>query len=73
MPEISDLQKLLCISRSELGKITLDNVFRERDSLNTLIVEAINKAAEAWGIACLRYEISKLQSHTFLLDSNASL
>ena len=44
-------------SRSELGKIQLDNVFRERESLNIAIVESINKASECWGITCLRYEI----------------
>ena len=55
------------IYRSELGKITLDNVFRERESLNICIVEAINKASEAWGIACLRYEISKLHGFIFFL------
>ena len=45
--------------RSELGQISLDKVFRERESLNTGIVDAINKASEAWGITCLRYEIRK--------------
>lgn len=45
--------------RSELGKITLDNVFRERENLNVNIVASINKASEAWGITCLRYEIRK--------------
>ncbi|CAI6004012.1 unnamed protein product, partial [Closterium sp. NIES-64] len=43
--------------RSELGKITLDNTFEERDILNTNIVRAINEAGQAWGIECLRYEI----------------
>uniref|UniRef100_A0A2P2I1H1 Stomatin-like protein 2 n=1 Tax=Hirondellea gigas TaxID=1518452 RepID=A0A2P2I1H1_9CRUS len=43
--------------RSEIGKISLDFVFRERESLNVAIVHAINKAADAWGITCLRYEI----------------
>ncbi|CAG0891627.1 unnamed protein product, partial [Darwinula stevensoni] len=46
---------------SELGKIPLDYVFRERESLNIGIVEAINKASEAWGIACLRYEIRDIK------------
>jgi regulator of protease activity HflC (stomatin/prohibitin superfamily) len=40
--------------RSEIGKISLDTLFRERELLNTGIVEAINKAAKAWGIDCLR-------------------
>ncbi|KAL9371991.1 hypothetical protein Peur_034235 [Populus x canadensis] len=43
--------------RSELGKITLDKTFEERDTLNEKIVEAINVAATDWGLRCLRYEI----------------
>lgn len=43
--------------RSEIGKIALDSVFRERESLNIAIVDSINKAANSWGITCLRYEI----------------
>lgn len=53
--------------RSELGKIPLDNVFREREGLNVCIVESINKASEAWGIACLRYEIRKANWRNFLI------
>lgn len=43
--------------RSELGKITLDKTFEERESLNQSIVESINQASAAWGISCMRYEI----------------
>jgi len=43
--------------RSEIGKIPLDTVFRERESLNTNIVQQINIAADSWGIDCKRYEI----------------
>ncbi|KAL3524495.1 hypothetical protein ACH5RR_017329 [Cinchona calisaya] len=43
--------------RSELGKITLDKTFEERDALNEKIVIAINEAAKDWGLKCLRYEI----------------
>ena len=43
--------------RSELGKITLDSVFSERDTLNANIVAAIQSAAEVWGLEVLRYEI----------------
>ncbi|KAJ7959475.1 stomatin-like protein 2, mitochondrial [Quillaja saponaria] len=43
--------------RSELGKITLDKTFEERDALNEKIVEAISVAAKSWGLECLRYEI----------------
>lgn len=51
--------KVCYYCRSEIGKISLDNVFRERESLNVGIVASINKASEAWGITCLRYEIRK--------------
>ncbi len=47
--------------RSELGKIELDIVFKERELLNIAIVESINKAAKAWGIDCLRYEIKDVK------------
>ena len=47
--------------RSEIGKIDMDVVFKERESLNVEIVQAINKAAEAWGIQCLRYEIRDIK------------
>ncbi|KAL2550902.1 SPFH/Band 7/PHB domain-containing membrane-associated protein family [Forsythia ovata] len=43
--------------RSELGKITLDKTFEERDTLNEKIVISINYAAKDWGLKCLRYEI----------------
>ena len=43
--------------RSELGRMKLDETFQERDMLNESIVKAINKAAEPWGLTCLRYEI----------------
>uniref|UniRef100_A0A8C0HFY1 Stomatin like 2 n=1 Tax=Buteo japonicus TaxID=224669 RepID=A0A8C0HFY1_9AVES len=46
--------------RSELGKLSLDRVFRERESLNASIVDAINQASDCWGIRCLRYEIKDI-------------
>jgi regulator of protease activity HflC (stomatin/prohibitin superfamily) len=45
---------------SELGKITLDKTFEEREALNLAIVASINGAAEAWGLQCLRYEIKDI-------------
>merc|ERR1719209_2334943 len=47
--------------RSEIGKINLDTLFRERDNLNRGIVTAINTASEAWGIDCMRYEIRDIR------------
>lgn len=46
--------------RSEIGKLTLDKTFEERETLNANIVTAINQAAESWGIQCMRYEIKNI-------------
>lgn len=43
--------------RAEIGQMTLDRTLAERAHLNANIVDAINGAAEDWGIRCLRYEI----------------
>ena len=47
--------------RSEVGKIPLDETFEEREALNAKMVEAVNQAALAWGIQCLRYEIKDIK------------
>lgn len=46
--------------RAEIGKMTLDQTFEEREKLNANIVHAINHAAETWGIQCMRYEIKNI-------------
>ncbi|KAL5719278.1 hypothetical protein ACHQM5_012079 [Ranunculus cassubicifolius] len=43
--------------RSELGKRTLDDTFKERARLNENIMEVINESTKDWGLQCLRYEI----------------
>ncbi|XP_011497830.1 PREDICTED: stomatin-like protein 2, mitochondrial [Ceratosolen solmsi marchali] len=60
-PEFAIIQLAQTTMRSELGKISLDKVFQEREGLNVSIVESINKASEAWGISCLRYEIRDIK------------
>ncbi|XP_073511175.1 stomatin-like protein 2, mitochondrial [Phyllobates terribilis] len=59
-PEYAVTQLAQTTMRSELGKLTLDKVFRERESLNSNIVDAINQASDYWGIKCLRYEIKDI-------------
>lgn len=60
-PEFAITQLAQTTMRSEIGKITLDTLFRERDNLNTAIVIAINQASEDWGIQCMRYEIRDIR------------
>ena len=43
--------------RSELGKLSFDRTFEEREILNLAIVKNINEAAHEWGVQCMRYEI----------------
>ncbi|KAK4336809.1 hypothetical protein RND71_043688 [Anisodus tanguticus] len=60
-PEFAITQLAQTTMRSELGKISLDTVFKERELLNIAIVDSINKASNAWGISCLRYEIRDIK------------
>jgi len=60
-PQYAITQLAQTTMRSELGKINLDDVFKERAQLNVNIVEAINNAANVWGVTCLRYEIRDIQ------------
>lgn len=43
--------------RAEIGKMTLERTFEERETMNANIVNAINDAAGKWGVQCMRYEI----------------
>lgn len=60
-PEFAITQLAQTTMRSEIGKISLDMLFRERENLNIQIVQAINIAAGAWGIECMRYEIRDIR------------
>ncbi len=55
--------------RSEIGKISLDKTFEERDQLNTAIVAAINEAGQSWGATCLRYEIKDITPPKSVLEA----
>merc|ERR1719166_727248 len=60
-PEFAITQLTQTTMRSEIGKMEMDTLFRERESLNKGIVSAINLASEAWGIQCMRYEIRDIK------------
>ncbi|KAL9115536.1 MAG: hypothetical protein Q9187_007309, partial [Circinaria calcarea] len=48
--------------RSEIGQLSLDHVLKERTALNHNITQAINEAAQVWGVVCLRYEIRDIHA-----------
>ena len=60
-PEFAITQLAQTTMRSEIGKISLDSVFKERENLNIAIVEAINIASHSWGLMCMRYEIRDIK------------
>ena len=47
--------------RSEVGKITLDDTFSERDAMNEAIVQELDKASDPWGVKVMRYEIKDIE------------
>ena len=47
--------------RSVIGKLDLDQTFRERENINAQIVEAIEMAAGPWGVKVTRYEIKDIK------------
>ncbi len=46
--------------RSEVGKLSLGEVFSEREALNETIVREIDKASQNWGIKVYRYEVANI-------------
>lgn len=46
--------------RSVIGKLELDKTFEERETINTSIVEAVDKASDPWGVKVTRYEVKNI-------------
>ncbi|WP_338668881.1 SPFH domain-containing protein [Pseudodesulfovibrio methanolicus] len=46
--------------RSAIGKIDLDKTFEERESINASVVQAVDEAAQEWGVKVMRYEIKDI-------------
>lgn len=55
--------------RSEIGKITLDDTFSEREQMNERIVREIDKASDPWGIKVMRYEIRNIRPSDNLIHT----
>ena len=55
--------------RSAIGKISLDNTFEARETLNQQVVEALDDAAQNWGIKVLRYEIKDIKPPRSVLEA----
>jgi regulator of protease activity HflC (stomatin/prohibitin superfamily) len=55
--------------RSEMGKLELDKSFEERMLVNGAIVEAVDKAADPWGVKVTRYEIKNITPPQTIRDA----
>lgn len=55
--------------RSVIGKLELDRTFEERETINTSIVDAVDKASEPWGIKITRYEVKNITPPQSIKDA----
>ena len=46
--------------RSVIGKLDLDKTFEERETINSVIVYAVDKASDPWGVKVTRYEVKNI-------------
>ena len=46
--------------RSVMGKLDLDRTFEERETINSVIVGAVDKASDPWGVKVTRYEVKNI-------------
>ena len=46
--------------RSVIGKLELDKTFEERETINSAIVGAVDKASDPWGVKVTRYEVKNI-------------
>ncbi|NMC48522.1 MAG: paraslipin [Desulfovibrio sp.] len=55
--------------RSAIGKIDLDKTFEERENINRQVIEAVDEAAQNWGIKVLRYEIKDIAPPASVMEA----
>jgi len=55
--------------RSIIGRMELDKTFEERETINTSIVEAVDKASDPWGVKVTRYEVKNITPPQSIKDA----
>lgn len=55
--------------RSVMGKLDLDKTFVERETINSAIVDAVDKASDPWGIKVTRYEVKNITPPQSIKDA----
>lgn len=55
--------------RAEIGKLSLDETFSERETINEAIVREIDKASAPWGVKMVRYEIRNIAPSARVIET----
>ncbi len=55
--------------RSVIGRLDLDKTFEERETINTSIVDAVDKASDPWGVKVTRYEVKNITPPQSIKDA----
>ena len=55
--------------RSVIGKLELDKTFEERETINSAIIEAVDKASDPWGVKVTRYEVKNIEPPVSIKDA----
>lgn len=55
--------------RSVMGKLDLDKTFEERETINSAIVQAVDKASDPWGVKVTRYEVKNITPPQSIKDA----
>jgi regulator of protease activity HflC (stomatin/prohibitin superfamily) len=55
--------------RSIIGKMELDKTFEERDNINIVILESVDKASDPWGVKVTRYEVKNITPPQSIKDA----
>lgn len=55
--------------RSIIGKMELDKTFEERENMNSIIVDAVDRASDPWGVKVTRYEVKNITPPQSIKDA----
>ena len=55
--------------RSKIGEMTLDQTFKNREELNTAVVEGLRRVGQEWGIVVTRYEVKDIDPPASIINA----
>lgn len=67
--KFASIQLAQTTMRSVIGKLELDKTFEERDTINVVIVDAVDKASDPWGVKVSRYEVKNIEPPESIKDA----